>query len=127
MNEEIKALSNKEDLYVRRIPARMNMAGGKVMEAQTGEEDLSWLKIRIEDPKAMVVVCLRACRHSMDTDQTNQLKFNEFSEYIDQLAGLVCTSNLANEERHTFAMTCGLPITDMNMAHSAKAQWSTPE
>jgi hypothetical protein len=83
MNEGIETLSKEGGPDVRRIPTRMNMAGVKVREAQMEEEDLSSLKIRIEDPNVMTVVCLRACRHRTDIDPTNQLKFNEFSEYLD--------------------------------------------
>jgi hypothetical protein len=82
MNEGIEILSKEGDSDVRRIPTGMNMAGVKAREAQM-EEDFSWLTIRIEDPKAMAVVCLRACRHSTDIDQTNRLKFNKFSQYTD--------------------------------------------
>jgi hypothetical protein len=91
------------------------------------EEALSWLRIVIEDPKAMAVVCLRACRHSTDIDQTDRLKVNEFSEYMDQLAGFVRTSNLANEGPHTFTATSWSRIMDMNTAHTAKAQFLTPK
>jgi hypothetical protein len=127
MNKGIEALSKEGDPDVRRIPTRMNMAGVKVREAQMEEEDLSWLRIRIEDPKAMAVVCLRACRHSTDIDQTNRLKFNEFSGYIDEMAGFVRISNPANEGTHTFAATSGSRILNMNMTHSAKAQFPTPK
>jgi hypothetical protein len=127
MNEGIETLSKEGDPDVRRIPTRMNMAGVKVREAQMEEADLSWLTICIEDLKAMAVVCLRVCRHSTDIDQTNRLKFNEFSGYIDQMAGFVRTSNLANEGTHTFATTSGSRILDMNMIHSAKAPFPTPK
>jgi hypothetical protein len=126
MNEGIETLSKDADLDVRKIPTRMNTAGVKVREAQM-EEDLSWLKIRTEDPKEMTLVCLRACRRSMDITQTNGLKFNKFSESIDQLARFVRTSNLAKEGSHTFAATSGSRIMDMNMIHSAKAQFPTPK
>jgi hypothetical protein len=127
MNEWIENLSNERNPDVRRIPTCMNMADVKFRGAQMEEEDLSWWKIRIEGPKAMVVVCLRAFRHSTDICQTNILKFNEFSEYIAQLAGSDRMSNLANEWSHTFAATSGSRIMDMNITHSAKAQCATPK
>jgi hypothetical protein len=105
----------------------MNMADVKIKEAQMEEEGLSWLTIHIEDPKVMVIGYLRACRHSTHIGQTNRLKFNEFSEYIDRLAGFVRLSNLANEGSHPFATTSGSRIMDMNMAHSAKPQFPTPK
>jgi hypothetical protein len=97
MDQRIETLLKDGDRDAGRIPIRMNMTGVKAREAQMEEEDLSWLKNRIEDPKAMVVVCLRACHYRRDIDQTNILKFNEFSEYMDQLRGFVRTSNLENE------------------------------
>jgi hypothetical protein len=127
MNEGIETLSKEGNLDVRRIPTRMNMASVKVREAQMGDENLAWLKSRIEDPKAITVMCLRACRHSRDIDQTNRLKFNQFSEYIDQLAVFDRMSHLANEGSYAFAATSGSPLMDMNMAHSARAQFPTPK
>jgi hypothetical protein len=115
MNKGIETLSKEGDSDVGRISTRMNMAGVKRREAQTGKKDLPWLKIRIEDPKAMAVVCLRACSPSTDIDQTN----------IDQLAGFARTSNVAKEGTCTFTATTMSRKMDMNMADSAKAQFST--
>jgi hypothetical protein len=103
----------------------MNMAGVKVGETQMEEEDLSWLKSPVENPKETVVVRLRACRHSTEINQANRLKFNEFSEYIDQPARFVHTSNLPNQGSYTFAAASWLRIMDMNVAYSAKAQFPT--
>jgi hypothetical protein len=58
----------------------MNMASVKSREAQV---DSSWLTARIEDPEAMAVVCLRACRHREGIDHGDGLKSNEFSGDLD--------------------------------------------
>jgi hypothetical protein len=121
MKEGIAILSKEGDPDVRRIPTRMNMAGMKIRKIQMDQQDSSWFTARIEDPKVVADVCLRACRHSEDIDRNDRLEFDEFSGYIKQLALFVCTSNLANEGNCTFAATSGRRILDMNMAHSAKA------
>jgi hypothetical protein len=66
---------------------------------------------------------LSECGH----DQTNELKFNEFSEYIYELAGFVRPSNLADQGNHTFTTTSGSRIMDITMAHNAKAQFPPPK
>jgi hypothetical protein len=79
------------------------MASAKVREAQMEDEGVSWLRILIEDPKVIAIVCLRACRHHTDMNQTTRLRFNVYSEYPNQLARFGRTSNLSNEGSHTFA------------------------
>jgi hypothetical protein len=98
------------------------MAGVKEREAQMNQDDSSELTTRIEDPQAMV----GACYHSADIDPTGILKFNIFSEYIDQSAAFVRRSNLANEGSCTFTGTSRSRIIDINMTHNAKAQFAVP-
>jgi hypothetical protein len=121
MNECIETLSKEGDPDVRRIPIHMNVAGVKIREAQMDQEDSSWWKAHVEDPRAMAMVYLRAIRHSEDTHDTDRLKSNEFSGYMDQLPRFVRTSRLVNKGNCTFATTSGSRIMDLNMAHSAKA------
>jgi hypothetical protein len=121
MNERIETLSKKGDTDVRKIPTGMNMTGMKIKEIQIYQQEALWLKTGIEYPKILEVVCPRACCHSEDINQTDRLRINDSSGYIDQLARFVRTSNLANEVNCTFAVTSGSRIMDMNRADSAKA------
>jgi hypothetical protein len=75
----------------------MDLADAKIREVRMDHEDFSSLATRIEGPKAVAVVFLRACRHSDDIDQPNRSKFSDFSGYMDQRAGFVRTTNLSNE------------------------------
>jgi hypothetical protein len=121
INEGLKILSKEGDPDVRRIPTRMNMAGVKIRKAQMDQHNSSWFIARIESPKAVAEVYLRACHHSKDIDQNDRLEFGQFSGYIKQLALSVRTSNLANEANCIFAATARSRIMGMNLAHSVKA------
>jgi hypothetical protein len=102
----------------------MKMDGVKIREAQMGQDDSSYLTPFIEDPKAMELMCLRACHHTEDIDQTDRLKFNKPCGYIFQLARFVHASSLANEGNCTFAATSGLRVMDVNRGPSCQGMTS---
>jgi hypothetical protein len=39
----------------------------KIRKGEIHQQDSSWFTARIEDPKAVADVCLRACRHGEDS------------------------------------------------------------
>jgi hypothetical protein len=127
LNEGIEPLSKEGNPHVQRAPSRLNVTGAKLSEVQIGHKNSSELTTLIEGPNAMAIMCLRACCHRADIYQTNELKFNDFYEYRDHVAGFVLTSSLANEGKHTFAATSGSQIVDMTVAHNAKAQFPPPK
>jgi hypothetical protein len=127
LNEGIEPLSQEVNPDVQRIPSRLNVTGPKLSEVQMDHENSSESTTPVEGPNAMAIMCLRACCHRADIYQTNGLKFNDFSEYRDQVAGFVLGSSLANEGKHTSAATSGSQIMDMTVSHNAKAQFPPPK